>query len=325
METRPQRRRRALEELTRADGSTDRGVAWLAEKLGRKPKGVTSDLSNGFARLHLASLRGLFEAGGQDFDEELWSLDEAAERDRLTMPIEGVRLSDQLFVDVRKFLCIRAPSIHPRIPERQNPPVDDQGLVSALSISEHAPSFEYIGKIWRDVLKGRVEGTSIISIGRIAALVETWAATTLIRNKHLQNKIRIYLVSSSEHPLGASNGRGHFFPMMGARVVNGRRCLLSTPVPSRYSSRSPIIESRMMAALIQDYADDLIAVSRDLSGSQLESQLEGDMRKEFEALMESGSEKFTQYGLIDSFDKVRLMAQRLHAFAEAGTWFPPLA
>ncbi|MEI9852817.1 MAG: hypothetical protein WDN24_20310 [Sphingomonas sp.] len=314
-----------LDELTSSTGAKDRGVSWLAENLGRSPNGVTSDLSKGFASGQLALLRGLFEARGQEFNDHLWSLDVEAERDRLMMPVEGVRLSDQLFLDVRTFLCIRAPSPHPRIPERKSPPVDERGLVSALAVAEHAPSFAYIGEIWGRVLKRRAEGKMIISVGRIAALVETWAATMLIRNKHLQNKVGIYLIPSSEHPLFSSNGRGHYFPMMGARVINGRRCLLSTPVPSHYSSRSPIIESSMMAALIEKHAEDLISISRNLTGQHLETQLEEDMRREFDALVKSGSDVNTQYGLIDEFEKVKVMALRLRDFADAGKWYPPLA
>jgi predicted outer membrane protein len=299
-------------------------VIWLADKLGRKWKGVNSDLSNGFSNDQLHKLRTIFDEHGREFDESGWSKDVDAERDRLILPVTGVRLSDQLFVDVRKFLCIRAPSLHPRIPERESPPVDADGIVSNLDVDVHAPSFKYIHEIWNNVKKRRVEGTVIISIGRISALVETWASTIIIRKLNLQDKIGIYLVSFDKHPLKGSNGRGHFFPMMGARVINDRRCLLSMPVPARYSSRSPIIESKMTADLIGNYADDLIDMSRNLT-SRLENQIEDEMRREFEALVASGAEFDTQYGRIDNFDKVRIMMNRLCDFAAEGNWYPPLA
>jgi hypothetical protein len=200
--------------------------------------------------------------------------------------------------------------------------------VAELDWKEDEPSAGYIHGVWRRLLAGNAEGQVITSARRVSALVELWAAIELIRRRGLQKKVAIFFIPGA--PCGDISGReAHppWVPIIGARVVNERKCLLSVPVSSRQSSHTPIIISRRTSRFVYSYAEQLKdpTVSRELTALPLSSQVAAAMEAEFKVLRQLGAETFTRYGEIGSFALLAEMVDRLYRWGVAGKWYPPLA
>lgn len=320
----PTIRRQKLKALAARNGWNDaRGITQIAEMLGRQPGGIEHDLTEGFAREWLPKLRTII---GDEYLEEDWARSRRSKTAQI-IPIRGSNTAaDQLLLgDISHFVCIRAPSMRPRLSKSEALKLNQDGLVNFEQLAKANPPAAYLRNIWDRVKRGLVSGVTINAMGRIGALPEVWATTDLIRRYGRHDKISVYLLPSKILLHDIEMGKA-FFPMFGARVVNKERTLLSMPLnDQRRSTYSPIIVDQLLAGTVLSHSERLISFSDELTAYGLSDELEDVMKKEYEALSSIGNTS-TQYGRLDTFEKLRKTKDIIVEYSlSSELWLPPLA
>lgn len=319
-------RRGILERLAATRRWPNKGKEQLARHLGIAAGSVSTYLSEGFPEIRLSPLRDFFVGHGVTFEVDVWSKDDGLQHESIRILREGVNIASVLFEDAYKFLTIRAPSKYAKVPEKYNRSVDGRGPLD-LNWKRDAPSSAFMHHIWTKIFQRQMEGQVITSIARVSALVELWAAVELVMRKELQDKIAVYLIPIAA--CGDLRGDPHpvQIPIIGARVVNDVKCLLSVPVSSRMSSHTPLLFSRQTAKFLYAYANQLTdeAISHDLTALPLAMHVAEAIEIEFDSLMKFGADTATRYGDIATFRTLREKMEEMCTLAENHLWYPPLA
>lgn len=315
-------RRRILAQALPAMGIAKDRVSSLASHMKREYGGVNTDLTDGFSPEHLPALRSYFANFGISIDEIDW-LKETNRSVGRVVAIEGPKSGpSQLFSEgVRDFLCVRAPGRHPRPSAGSIAETGDDGLVDLAKVANSAPPPGFLAKAWGQLKSGKLTGASISAMGRLGAIPETWAAAELVRTYGRQHEVSVFLVPSRF----LSHERQLVVPIIGVRVVDNCRCIVSTAMSNtKKLSYSSIIEDSQLAKTMWDYGDRLKEISEEISASHTKNEMETILKEEYDFLCQASNRRETQYGRLDHFDRVRDVKDQIVKLAKAKIWFPPL-
>lgn len=318
-----QYRRRTLQEHADKMGWPGDGRAELATFLGReRASQISPDLSAGFSRKAFPLLERFFK---QRLPEDLWVKGYDFSNSRVEVVESRVSAPDQLFHYVDHFLCIRAPNVDFRRPQKTHGSLDDQGLVTAQSLGDNDPPRDFVKRIWHGVRQGRIHGELISATGRIGAIAEVWAAAECLNHSNHKGNVSIHLLSV-EHTLHkVGHVQSPYFPMIGVRVVNKRKCLISIPTSSNSSDFGNIINDTKLAAMFGVLAKNLQNISYDLTNVVSEQDIKDILEHEYNVLIRAQVSCNTQYGKIRSFADVIEVKNRIVGLALNDRFLPPLA
>jgi hypothetical protein len=310
-------------DLVRRAASVDdpQGHSALATALGLQPSSVNSALTNGIRSRHLQKLEVFLASHQIPFDRDLWSLKRAPAGGQVTTFANlDLALADLLGGEVSNFLCIRSPSQKPRRPGVEID-VDEGRIVDFSTLPEDYAPAPYLANVWDRVQSDTLSGKVFWGLGRIGSIPEIWASLEIIKKNQIQG-VEMHLLDQKYFIDGES-----YYPIMGTRVVDNRRCLLSAPSddPNDRSQRS-IVNDGNLAGILDEYAEELVDLSDDLTGMLLGSA-EGLLEREYDRLVKEEDDAACHYGELNDFSKVELAKDRIVAEFTPGAkrWLPPLA
>lgn len=315
-------RRSLLERATGSHLTRRQQCAELAGHLKRQHGGVQCDLTNGFSSQHLDGIRSFFAKYNIDISDSDWIKSNSRATGRI-IPIQSDTSSPfQILANpLSEFLCIRAPSHRPRLSNTQPFQTGPDGLVDIESLAKNGPP-EYLKRSWSLITAGKLSGIAITSMARLGSIPEAWAAAELIRKYNQQNKISLFVISSKTL---FPNNELSYFPVIGARVVNRMRCILSTALDKTanlyYSS---IIEDGNLAETLYEYAERLKHISEEITAFDLHDDFDEFFAQEYEYLRALTKKTKCQYGNLSSFESVIAVKDKIVELAAKKIWFPPL-
>lgn len=280
-----------------------------------------SNLSRGFARRHVATIREVCRRNKLPFNPDDWctpvmrdwAVDAGEQIAWAGKPIARVEdFYDQLgslYGSATDYQVLRVGGTFSR--NRTSFRFDDERLAQEpLGSSIRMP---YLRVFWERVEKHRLSGTSVHVIKTLDRLAELWACLDILREQDLHESNPIYMA-----PVRAP-GTHHEMPAVGMRVVDRSKTLLSLPAPlhghSRYASW---IQSERLAAFASEYIMRVRDISDDMN-QQTPVGLEMIMEKAFASLKAT---EVGNYGILDSFKKLWIIKTRMLDWAKGEDWRP---
>jgi hypothetical protein len=290
-----------------------------------------STLSRGFSLRHEPILRTLCSEVGVAYEADVWLSLEA--RNNAPSPsLDDIRWGspplrspeqfydelEQLYAGAALYGCLRVGGVFSS--NRTAFDYDDEDLATAPKDPGAGVRFPYLDVFWSRIRQREMTGFSVHVIRNLDRLSELWAALDLMAASGQADANHIYLV-----PVGADDYT-KASPTMGVRVIDHDLSLFSVPAAingrSAYSSwiRSPQLSAFAHEAIHR--AKDGGAIDLTVAPKLAVRQIFEDA---FQKLVDGKANPITNYGRLDSFEKVIRMKNLMVEWAEKGSWLPVVA
>ncbi|HEX8064193.1 MAG TPA: hypothetical protein VF535_13385 [Allosphingosinicella sp.] len=301
---------------------------FVRENFGLSIRTFNSNLSRGFSwRRQRVAVYSVCEAHGEEVDREAWfgkshGGGATGTRDQLSWigprvltPEDFFQRLPQLYGAARHYRCLRVGGRFSRNRAKFRQ-FDERGL--ALKPEEPSIRMPYLITLWNRVRERQLWGESVHIVKTIDRLVELWACVERVQKLKIEEKNPVYLAPVT--PLDLQQD----YPAMGVRIIDGDNILFSLPaLPNDVSSYSSWIESPRLAAFAREYISRAQHASEDLT-IMTPVGLRQLMENAFEALRPTLESKTSNYGLVDSFEKLEIVKDRMATWDER-LWLPVFA
>ena len=312
-----------------APGS-DEEAAYLARYLNISQATFDSNLSRGFSRRHAPQLRSLCADNNIPFDPEVWLTKlsrsgHSVARNQIGWVSHPIANTDdfyyqlqRLYASAKRYRCLRVGGVFSTNRTRFDK-FDEHGL----AVRPTFPSIRmpYLEVFWKRVRQRELAGVSVHIVKTIDRLAELWACLDLLRKQDLQDANLVYLAPVRvPDPL-------RDLPTMGVRIVDDTKTLFSLPaLPHGHSQYSSWIESERLSTFAAEYIDraKLTHGCDDLTRATSVG-LAKKMEQAFSILRDAAEPGSGNYGIIDDFEKLEMMKERMVGWAEDAVWYPVIA
>lgn len=304
-----------------APGSAEEG-AFIKRCFSIEPGTFDSNLSRGFARRHIPAIRDVCKAHKLPFNPDDWCPSRQRDwggdaREPIAWagkPIAGVgEFYDQLallYDSATEYRVLRVGGIYSRNRTSFKFEEDDP-----LAAEPEAPSIrmKYLRLFWKRMRDGDLSGTSVHVVKTLDRLAELWACLEILRRDKLHERNLVYMA-----PIPSPGTLE--MPAVGMRIVDSNKTLLSLPAPvhgqSHYSSW---IESDRLATFASAYINRVRGISGEDLTNKTPVGLEAIMRSAFDSLYATRS---GNYGILESFEKVKKIKDRMVEWEKGPNWKP---
>lgn len=294
-----------------------------AARLGIVKDTFYTSLTRGFSKRHEHDLKRLCERLNVPYERNIW-LQSSAKKERTHQEqmfwVGSPTLSTQDFYDqlrehyssAVRYRCLRVGGVYSK--NRTRFQFDIDGL--AFEPIEPSIRVPYLNLFWTRLVARNLSGYSVHVVRTIDRLVELWASLELLRSKNRQDSNAVYLAPVLPQDRVERT-------VMGVRVIDGTRILLSIPAPVHGSSRySSWIDSPRLAEFGTQYIEHLKLEGCEDLTRETPVGLTRIMEDAFSTLLVSTSPRAGNYGILNSFARATEIKDRMLGWVDKKLWFP---
>lgn len=297
-----------------------------------RPKSFRADLSRGFSIDHEKSVSEMCREYGLPYDPAVWLRDRKGRSRENGLPTiafvgETIRRADDfynrlhtLYGSARAYHCARVGGLYSGNRTRFEYEDNNSGLaLLPLSDSIRLP---YLLLFWDRVRTGELRGESVHVVKTLDRLVELWASVEYLRSidRLSENSVSLAPVARPDP--------ARDLPSMGVRIIGTDKTLFSLPPRSQDGSRySSWIASDVLAGFAIDYIARVTDVSRPLS-NETPPGLRSVIQAAYAQLCPADPDKDPpsgNYGVLDTFEKLETIKNRMLDWSRLRQWLPVIA